>query len=262
MHRGARAFIVLVSLTSALVVLPPVASEAATRKVSIRLSAGTIRSDRLAKVSGSVSPSTHGGTVWLYRYEHGWHRVKSTVLGSHSTYAISFAPPRAGTFDYRVVWHHVPSRSVRLTVRKAPSVWSSCRKRGSDWEPDFPIDSVIRTNAYLYVKSIFATNGKTYPFTLTSIAYSTGVGGAAWNCWIHLEIPVGHGPNQVEPLPATFDLSQVRVRDTHGHVITGWSDTLDSKHVDVVGVGIEEYGGDNGRPGTNTLRLRTLSSLS
>jgi hypothetical protein len=262
MRRGVRAGILSISLVLTFALVSPAASGATAHQVSIRLSAGTIRSDRLAKVTGSVSPRAHG-TVWLYRYEHGWHRVTSTALNSHSTYAISFAPPRPGTFDYRVTWGHVASRSVRLTVREAPPVWDSCRPSNgiTGWDPDFPVGAVIRTKAYLYAPSFFFA-GKTYPFTLKEIAYSSGVGETQeWKCEINLPIPVGYGPNQVEPLPNEYEWSDIRVRDTHGHVITGWTGILDSKHVSVVGVGIHEYYEDNGRPGTDTLRLRALASL-
>ena len=175
MRRGTRASVLMTSLILTFGLLSAVPSEAATYKISIRLSASTIRSDRLATVSGSVAPRTHGGTVSLYRYQRGWHLVKSTGLNRRSSYAISFAPPRPGTFDYRVVWQHVRSRIVRLIVREAPPVWTSCREGKNGWEPDFPIGSVIRTNAYLYpVPIFFFTDGKTYPFTLKSIAYRRG----------------------------------------------------------------------------------------
>ena len=87
-------------------------------------------------------------------------------------------------------------------------MWTSCREGKNGWKPDFPIGSVIRTNAYLYAPSFFFTDGKTYPFTLRSIAYSTGVSGAAWECEI-----------------------------------------------------VTERYADNGRPGTDTLRLRAIVSL-
>ena len=74
-------------------------------------------------------------------------------------------------------------------------------------------------------------------------------------------IPVGYGPNHVEPLPDDFTWSQVRVHDAHGQVISGWTSSLDSKHVRVEGTGIEEEYADNGRPGTDTLRMRAIVSL-
>jgi hypothetical protein len=133
----------------------------------------------------------------------------------------------------------------------------------NDWVADVGLGSTVDLTGYLYVKSIFSTNGTTYPLSLRSVAYSTGVSGTpAWNCDVTVQIAVGYGPNQIEPLPSNFSYSDVRVRDATGTVITGWTGILDSKHVRVVGLGTPEYGGDNGLPGTDTITLQTLQALA
>jgi hypothetical protein len=104
-------------------------------------------------------------------------------------------PPPVGTWD---VCHEVPGSIT-------------------GWEPDIPLGATADLTGYLYVKSIFATNGTTYPFTFRSIAYSTGSSGtSAWKCNVTVQIPVGYGPNQVEPLPSSFPYSQGVVRDASG----------------------------------------------
>jgi hypothetical protein len=71
-----------------------------------------------------------------------------------------------------------------------------------------------------------------------------------------------HGPDKIEPLPSgSFPVSQVRVSDAAGAVVTGWTGILDSTNVRIVGSGSIEYGGDNGLPGTNTITVRALYVL-
>ncbi len=131
----------------------------------------------------------------------------------------------------------------------------------NDWVADVGLGSTVDLTGYLYVKSIFSTNGTTYPLTFVSVAYSSGVSGTpAWKCEMTVRIAVGYGPNQIEPLPSSFSYSDVRVRDSAGTLITGWTGILDSKHVRLVGLGTTEYGGDNGLPGTNTFTVQTIQT--
>ena len=129
-----------------------------------------------------------------------------------------------------------------------------------DWEADVPLGGTVELTGYLHVPIVFAHDGTNYPLTFRSVVSSSGVSDAAWKCDMSVRIAVGYGPNQIEPLPAHFSDSDVRVRDAAGTVITGID--LDSTRVRVVGVGTLEYGGDNGLPGTNTITLQALASMA
>jgi len=126
---------------------------------------------------------------------------------------------------------------------------------------NLPLGSTVELDAYLYVKSFSNIRDNMMPFTLRGIPYQSGDSGWIDACQIHLQIPIGTGPNHVKELPDKFQMSQVVVWDSAGREISGWQRGLDSFHVRVRVVVVKAYGGDTGLDGSNTLRLEEITLL-
>lgn len=121
--------------------------------------------------------------------------------------------------------------------------------------------TTVELEAYLYVKSFSMLREGMMPFTLREIPYQSG--STDWNdvCQVHLLIPIGSGPNQVNELPDNFQMGDVVVWDATGREIRGWQRNLDSYRVRVRGLMVEAYGADTGLDGSNTIRLETIELL-
>jgi hypothetical protein len=126
---------------------------------------------------------------------------------------------------------------------------------------NLPLGSTVELDAYLYVKSFSNIRDNMMPFTLRGIPYQSGDSGWIDACQIHLQIPIGTGPNHVKELPDKFQMSQVVVWDGSGREISGWQRSLDSYHVKVRGLVVKAYGGDTGLDGSNTLRVEQIELL-
>jgi hypothetical protein len=126
---------------------------------------------------------------------------------------------------------------------------------------NLPLGSTVELDAFLYVKSFSNIRDNMMPFTLRGIPYQSGDSGWIDACQIHLQIPIGAGPNHVNELPDKFQMGQVVVWDSAGREISGWQRGLDSFHVRVKGVVVKAYGGDTGLDGSNTLRLEEITLL-
>ena len=84
-------------------------SESSLRAVGVRtsvsaaLSATSVALGGSVTLSGTVSPSHAGKTVYLQRYVNGaWTSITSRALSSTSTYAFTIKPAYRGTYSYRV----------------------------------------------------------------------------------------------------------------------------------------------------------------
>jgi len=118
----------------------------------------------------------------------------------------------------------------------------------------------MEIEGYLYVKSASLKRGQMMAFTLRGIPYQRGTD---WSkaCKIHLFIPIGSGPNHVVELPSTFSISDVVVWDKTGREIRGWTRSLDSRRVRVLGEVAKRYGSETGLQGSNTMHLVEIELL-
>lgn len=91
-------------------------------KVSASQSATSIRLGKTVTISGTVSPSHAGKTVYLQRLVNGvWTNKYSRTLTSKSTFSFTIAPSPRGTYYYRVYkpadTDHLAGHSSTRTVK-------------------------------------------------------------------------------------------------------------------------------------------------